>query len=276
MEGSWGASGERGGFFGGYRGLLFHQHCTRKTRAEQDPAGEWGAFSKERSTGAPFLTPRSRYPALRLLLAAPLHSILHSVPFLGRLIQWLKCDFLVFLLWNCILPLAFPSHPLIPPTYSPLELNQATPLCFSIIMSTSKSLTSGWLERRKGPGMRQISLAFPSHNASHLNPPIYCWSHPEWYPWWSVVFVPHMNSKDRRIHFPLFVFNVRVERDVSKWQNWRVTRSTFGCCLPAFSPSRGALQRWSHDRELHKKSFFSVFWSRLHPKDKNALYFVLV
>lgn len=35
-------------------GQPLHQHCTRRTRAEQHPAGEWGAFSKERSTGAPF------------------------------------------------------------------------------------------------------------------------------------------------------------------------------------------------------------------------------
>lgn len=35
-------------------GQLLQQHCTMRTRAEQDPAGEWGAFSKERSTGAPF------------------------------------------------------------------------------------------------------------------------------------------------------------------------------------------------------------------------------
>lgn len=37
------------------------------------------------------------------------------------------------------------------------------------------------VKRRKGPGTRQISLAFPSHNASHLNSPTYCWS-----PFWMV------------------------------------------------------------------------------------------
>lgn len=148
------------------------------SRTQQESGG---AFSKERSTGAPFLTPRSLYPALYLLLTLPLSSILPSFPFLGRLIHWLKCDFLVSPLWNCILPLACPSHPLIPLTYSPLELNRAMPLCFSIILSTSKSLMRRWLKRRKGPGMRQISLAFPSHNASHLNSPIYCWS-----PFWMV------------------------------------------------------------------------------------------
>lgn len=25
-------------------GELLHQYCTRRTRAEQDPAGEWGGF----------------------------------------------------------------------------------------------------------------------------------------------------------------------------------------------------------------------------------------
>lgn len=79
-------------------GQLFYQHCTRRTRAEQDPAGEWGAFSKERSTGAPFLTPRSLHPALYLLLALPLPSLLLAFPFLGRLIHGLKCDFLVCLM----------------------------------------------------------------------------------------------------------------------------------------------------------------------------------
>lgn len=55
-------------------------------------------------------------------------------------------------------------------------------LCFSIILSTSKSLMRRrWKKKRKGPGMRQISSAFPSHNGSHLNSPIYCWS-----PFWMV------------------------------------------------------------------------------------------
>lgn len=60
LGGTWGRF--CGGSEGEGGGQPLYQHCTRRTRAEQDPAGEWGAFSKERSTGAPFLTPHSLYP----------------------------------------------------------------------------------------------------------------------------------------------------------------------------------------------------------------------
>lgn len=84
VGGTWGGGGWVAGVLGDvWGGQLFHQHCTRRTRAEQDPAGEWGAFSKERSTGAPFLTPRSLYPARYLLLALPLSSVLPSSPSLS-------------------------------------------------------------------------------------------------------------------------------------------------------------------------------------------------
>lgn len=130
MEGSWGAHGEGAGS-GVLGGQPPNQHCTRRTRAEQDPAGEWGAFSKERSTGASFLTPHSLCPAL----CPPF--------FLGRLIHRLKCDFFCVRVSYMKLH-SFSSHPLIPLTYSRLELNRAMPLCFSIILSTSKSLMRGW------------------------------------------------------------------------------------------------------------------------------------
>lgn len=107
-----GSTWEAGWVLGRCRGgQLVHQHCTRRTRAEQDPAGEWGAFSKERSTGAPFLTPRSLYPALYLLHTLRLSSILP--PFLPQIDtlaeMWFSC---VFLYETAFLP--FPSR--IPPT----------------------------------------------------------------------------------------------------------------------------------------------------------------
>lgn len=82
-SGTWRAvGGHTGGGVGSWEmlgGQLLHQYCTRRTRAEQDPAGEWGAFSKERSTGATFLTPHSLYPSPHLLSALPFSSILLSL-----------------------------------------------------------------------------------------------------------------------------------------------------------------------------------------------------
>lgn len=80
------------------------------------------------------------------------------------------------------------------------------------------------VKRRKGPGTRQISLAFPSHNASHLNVPYIADHHSEWCLWWSVVFVvPHMNSKDPGDTFSSFCLWLQsyLERDVSEWQKQR-------------------------------------------------------
>lgn len=74
-----------------------------------------------------------------------------------------------------------------PPTHLTDSRSGIELLCFSGILSTStsKSVVRRWLKKNKrkkrsrGPGTRQISLAFPPHNGSHLNFPIYCWS-PVW------------------------------------------------------------------------------------------------
>lgn len=256
------AEGVRGwslGDVGG--GQLLHQHCTRRTRAEQDPAGEWGAFSKERSTGAPFshtpLTLSSsvsppRPPPL-FLPSPPLPSVL------GRLIHWLKCDFLVvFPRWNRI-PLTpnplLPHYPPIPPTlvqrtYSPLELNWTAPLCFSIILSTSKSLMS---EREKEEGARNKTNLLGFWRAQCLSfefPPYIADRHAEWCPWWSVVFVaPCMHSKEPGDTFFSFCLWLQsyLERYVWEWRNLEGGHQV-QWCLPAFSPSEGALKIWSHRR----------------------------
>lgn len=281
LGGTWGVAGVFLG--GGGGGQLLHQHCTRRTRAEHDPAGEWGAFSKERSTGAPFLTPRSLYPALDLLLALPLSSVLPSSPFLGRLIHWLKCDFLLSPLMKLRSP---PSPPPSPPTHP-------TNLFSTGIKSSHGALFFNHLVHIKVTHERMVRKEEGARDETNLfgffpHTMLLIWirpyiadHHSEWCPWWSVVFVvPRMNSKDPGDTFSSFCLWLQsyLERDVSEWWLWRVTRSNIGCCLPTFSQSHRALKLWSHRGAEHKTFFkhWSVFLGvGNHVMGKHSSYFCL-
>lgn len=157
-----------GGLLGGCRSTSIVPGGQEPSR---DPAGEWGPFSKERPTGAPFLTPRSLYSAVYLIpLTLSLSpSLIYppspAPPWPDRLIHWLKCDFgslcVNQLSYETALPPSPPSRPLVPLTYSLLELNRAVALCFSIILSTSKSLMRGWKKGGRGHGRDKSLWLFP-------------------------------------------------------------------------------------------------------------------
>lgn len=90
-------------------GQLVYQHCTRRTRAEQGPAGEWGPFLKSDQLELLFSHPAHFIPLC--ISSTPSVFPPSFLPLFLRLIHWLKCDFLVsfFMKWH-----SCPSH--IPPT----------------------------------------------------------------------------------------------------------------------------------------------------------------
>lgn len=170
------------------------------------------SFSKERST---FLILSSLWPVA---------STWTSSPLLSRLICWN----LIF-----ILIMASASHPLIYLFSIRSELSHTALFFFFyhlllIKVNHEKSVKGG-----RGPGMRQICLAFTSHNDSQLNSHINCWS-----PVWMVplvVVLLHMDSRDPADTFSSCPWLQSLY--VTRIENGVVTGSTTGCCLPDLSPS---------------------------------------
>ncbi len=156
--------------------------CSRSTSIV--PGGQELSRTQQES-GGPFL----KSDQLELLFSHPAHFTLlcissspslfplPSPPFLGRLIHWLKCDFLMKL----HSPPRIPFPPTRPTNLFSTGIKSSHAALFFNHLVHIKVSHERMVKRRKGPGTRQISLAFPSHNASHLNSPIYCWS-----PFWMV------------------------------------------------------------------------------------------
>lgn len=139
----------------------------------------------QQESGGPFL----KSDQLALLFSHPAHFILlyissspslfprSSLPFLS-LVDWYTGWNVIFLcvLWDSVLTLLFPIPPTRPANLFSAGIKLSHSALFFNHLVHIKVTHERMAKRRKGPGTRQISLAFPSHNASHLNSPIYCWS----------------------------------------------------------------------------------------------------
>lgn len=139
----------------------------------------------QQESGGPFL----KSDQLELLFSQPVHFILlciSSTPALSPPCSPPRLSLAdCYSGWNVIfLCLSYetalsPALSCIPPTHptnlfsTGIKLNHGA--LFSNHLVHIKVTHERMAERRKGPRTRRISLAFPSHNASHLNSPIYCW-----------------------------------------------------------------------------------------------------
>lgn len=133
----------------------------------------------QQECGGPFL----KSDQLELLFSHPAHFTLlcnPPTPHPASLADWYTGWNVIFLCLSYETP-----YSLFPPTH-PTNLfstgiKSSHAALFFSHLAHIKVTHERMVKKRKGPGMRQISLAFPSHNASHLNSPIYCWS-----PFWMV------------------------------------------------------------------------------------------
>lgn len=130
------------------------------------------------------------------------------------------------------------SHPLI--SLQPIFYLNSIETRRFVFPSSSPHQSLSWkklVRRTKGPGTRQICLAFTPHNASHLNFPIYCWS-PVWMvPLMKCCFCGSSHESQRPlgdILLPSLTSKLYV-RGHDGMEGRDVTRSTAGCCLPNLS-----------------------------------------